>query len=227
MRRSTFLPTLVCTIGIALASLPAAAQVAGFAEITSPSEGSPIAGWVTITGSADHPRFEGYQLAFAYDPNPTDTWFPLTDRVESPVKDDRLALWDTSQISSGTYQLRLSVFTENGKPLTATVRKLTVGGEPAPPAPAQVDAEAPRRPEAPPSSPADERRTPQAQAAVGPSADATLIRIVFYGAGASTVALVGLGIYSFLRPRVRGYAGLLRMRRLRKQQRRRRSQRRS
>lgn len=226
MRTLGTLAGLTCAMALALLAVPAAAQVAGFAEITFPQEGAPLDGLVTITGTADHPQFLGYQLAFAYDPNPTGTWFPLTERVESPVNDDRLALWDTSQITPGVYQLRLTVFTEEGSRLTASVGGIPVGTVPAAVAPQADRAEAAGS-EAPSAPAADARRAEISEAAP-PNPDRTLLRVVLFGAGSSAAALVGLGIYSFLRPRVRQYAGLLRMRRLRRQQQRRRqTQRRS
>lgn len=220
MGRTSILPAMLCAAAFLFVALPVAAQVAGFAEITSPQEGEAVEGLVTIRGTADHPEFAGYQLSFAYDPNPTDTWFPLSDRTDSPVNDDGLALWDTSQITPGTYQIRLTVFTESGTPLTATVSGLSVGARSWLQAPVETETADSALPQAASTAPAATETPSPAEVSSADDADTTLVRILLSGASASAVALVALGSYSLLRPRVRQYVGLLRMRRLRRQQRR-------
>jgi hypothetical protein len=101
-------------------------QAPGFADISRPQDGEVLHGVVTIEGSAAHPAFISYELSFAYDPNPTDTWFPIVDDVQIPVTDGRLGLWDTSSITDGDYQLRLFVILENNSRLEAYARGLRV-----------------------------------------------------------------------------------------------------
>jgi hypothetical protein len=101
-------------------------QAPGFADITHPQDGEVLHGVVTIEGSAAHPAFVAYELSFAYDPNPTDTWFPIVDDVQTPVTDGRLGLWDTTSITDGDYQLRLYVVLENDSRLEAYARNLQV-----------------------------------------------------------------------------------------------------
>jgi hypothetical protein len=94
------------------ASLPARlwAQEPGAAVITSPLEAATLTGLVPITGSATHPQFQRYELAFGYSPNPTDTWFSLQGPASSQVVNEILGRWDTTQITDGLYVLRLRVF---------------------------------------------------------------------------------------------------------------------
>lgn len=99
-------------------------QAPGFADITRPQDGEVLHGVVTIEGSAAHPAFVAYELSFAYDPNPTDTWFPIIDDFQTPVTDGRLGLWDTTSITDGDYQLRLLVILENDSHLEAYARGL-------------------------------------------------------------------------------------------------------
>jgi hypothetical protein len=101
-------------------------QAPGFADITRPQDSEVLHGVVTIEGSAAHPAFVAYELSFAYDPNPTDTWFPIVDDVQTPVTDGRLGLWDTTSITDGDYQLRLYVILDNGSRLEAYARDLQV-----------------------------------------------------------------------------------------------------
>jgi hypothetical protein len=123
-----------------------AAQDQGLAVITSPLDGAGAAGLLPISGTATHPEFSHYELAFAYSPNPTDTWFPIAPRGTAPVVNEMLGRWDTSQISDGVYTLRLRVFYGDGAFLEAFVSNLRVqnatptppadpGGEPAGPSP--------------------------------------------------------------------------------------------
>lgn len=104
----------------------ASAQTAGYAEITQPARGEALTGLVTISGTATHPSFVGYDLAFAYASDSTDTWFPLGEPVQTPVIESRLALWDTLAISDGDYRLRLRVWLQDGTDLVAIVEGLRV-----------------------------------------------------------------------------------------------------
>jgi hypothetical protein len=102
------------------------AQAPGYADITHPESGAAIFGLITIEGSADHPSFVSYDLSFAYQPNPEDTWFPIMESIQTPVSEGRLGIWDTTGITDGTYQLRLRVWLRNGNALEASVQDLRV-----------------------------------------------------------------------------------------------------
>lgn len=101
-------------------------QAPGFADISRPQDGEVLRGVVTIEGSAAHPAFVAYELSFAYDPNPTDTWFLIVDDFQTPVTDGRLGLWDTTNITDGDYQLRLLVILENDSHLEAYAQGLRI-----------------------------------------------------------------------------------------------------
>ena len=104
----------------------ASAQAPGFAQITSPGGGEAVRGLVTIEGFAAHPRFERYELAFAYPEDPTDTWFAIGEPSRQPVEAGPLGLWDTSSITDGSYRLRLRVFLDNGTALEHIVEGLRI-----------------------------------------------------------------------------------------------------
>jgi hypothetical protein len=105
----------------------ATAQAPGYAEILTPSAGISLAGLISIEGTADHPAFLRYDLAFAYDPNPTDTWYPLGEPVPTRAQQTTLGLWDTTSLSPGIYQLRLRVQLEGGAILEDIIRGLRIG----------------------------------------------------------------------------------------------------
>jgi hypothetical protein len=114
---------------LALWALPAAgpaAQAPGFAEITRPVSGEAVGGVVTIEGTANHPSFDHFDLAFTYEADPTNTWFPVVDEGRSRVVEGRLAVWDTAGIADGEYMLRLRVWPAEGEPLVAIVHGLRV-----------------------------------------------------------------------------------------------------
>jgi hypothetical protein len=121
----SLLRILIIIIPITL-PLQVNAQAPGYADITRPAAGEAIFGLVTIEGSADHPSFVSYELSFAYQPNPEDTWFPVMESIQTPVSEGRLGIWDTTGITDGTYQLRLRVWLKNGNALEAFVPDLRV-----------------------------------------------------------------------------------------------------
>jgi hypothetical protein len=194
----------------------ALAQAPGYAEITSPSAGDALQGLITIEGSADHPAFQRYDLAFAYDPNPTNTWFPLGEPVSTRARQATLGLWDTSDLSPGMYQLRLRVFLDGGTILEDTATGLRVGLPAAAPLSAGT---APVATSTPPTVPTATVLLP----AVKPSAtgDPVLLALGIGGFMAAAF-LVILAAYLPLRRGLALWAGNLRMRRVLRQDARRR-----
>jgi hypothetical protein len=95
------------------------------AQITSPTDGQAIAGLVTITGSADHPSFARWELAYGPDPNPTDAWQPFTEGNQ-PVHDGTIGTWNTGVIADGGYMLRLRVIRKDSNYSEAFIRGLKV-----------------------------------------------------------------------------------------------------
>jgi hypothetical protein len=126
LRMRTLVPVFLGLLAVAAAPLSVSAQTEGHAEINYPAPGQAVSGLVTITGTAAHPWFANYDLTFAYASNPTGTWFPLSDPVDTPVFDGRLALWDTTNITDGEYALRLRVFLQDGTILTTLVEGVRV-----------------------------------------------------------------------------------------------------
>lgn len=133
-RRSLLLA--VCLAAGLLAGRPAAAQSTGQAVITAPLPGATVAGVVAILGSATHPQFERYELAFSYDPDPTGTWFSIQEPVKVPMPAGLLGRWDTAGIADGLYVLRLRVYTSEREYVETLVRGVAVqnSASPLPPA---------------------------------------------------------------------------------------------
>jgi hypothetical protein len=104
---------------------PVHAQEGDQVTISSPEEGQFVQGIAIVTGSVTATGFSSYELSFAYNDDPTQTWFVLTSG-SSPVYDGQLGTWDTSTLTDGDYALRLRVFLLDGSQQEVTVTGLRV-----------------------------------------------------------------------------------------------------
>ena len=128
-RRAAYL-AIVLAIGVALGAWPAHSLAAPLtqgpiAAITSPADGQELLGVVTISGSANHPEFDRYEIAFGPEPNPNDAWQVFSTN-QQPVDNNVLGLWDTGSVGDGTYSLRLRVVRKDSNYDEAFVRGLQV-----------------------------------------------------------------------------------------------------
>jgi hypothetical protein len=92
--------------------------------VAFPAAGTALQGVVTITGVSEMPGFQYAEINFRY-AGGASNWF-LIQQSRAPVKDGTLAVWDTSTIADGVYDLRLQVFLENGKVVEMSVQGLRV-----------------------------------------------------------------------------------------------------
>jgi len=96
------------------AVLPSQAQSEN--GITEPASGSEIAGVVVVVGTAAHPDYLRYELAFRHVSDPAADWIVFAEGSEAVVN-GTLAVWDTTVgrdigapvFPDGRYQLRLRV----------------------------------------------------------------------------------------------------------------------
>ena len=134
---------LVTLFSLALLAWPAQASPpaqGSQAVITSPVDGQEIAGTLTVSGSASHPDFTRYELAFGPDPNPKDAWQVFSENNQQ-VANNVLGAWNTTSVADGTYMLRLRVVRKDSNYSEAFVRGLAVRNQqptktPTPSAPA-------------------------------------------------------------------------------------------
>ena len=80
-----------------------------------------LKGQVPVSGVTDIPGFASAELAFAYDPDPTATWFTL-QTASLPVTGGVIDTWDTTAVSDGDYMLRLRVTLLDGSEQETFVR---------------------------------------------------------------------------------------------------------
>lgn len=211
----SFLRILVAAWFSAAAAGSALLQVPGFAEITEPGQGQAVTGIVTIFGTASHPAFQSFDLAFSFDPDPTDTWFPMGEALDTPVVDSRLAIWDTTQITDGVYRLRLRVNVEGSPPFETVVRDIRVRNytpTETPPPEAEEPEAVTAEPAATPAAALDQEPETPVET---PDRFSVALRVgIFLG----LFLMLGAAAYSRLAPRVRAYSGYLRMRQLHQRQ---------
>lgn len=85
------------------------------AEIMGPSAGDVISGTVSILGTASGDGFASYVLEISSDSDPDSFESIVPEPETEPVFDDVLGIWDTTDLSPGSYRLRLVVQLEDGQ----------------------------------------------------------------------------------------------------------------
>lgn len=175
--------------------------------ILSPADNQVLTGVVEIRGSVPGDDFRYAEVSYAFDDGNAPNWFSL-NRLDQPVYDDVLALWDTTTITDGVYRLRVAVYRSSGSSDEIILQGLRVGNythyeDPAAPT---LSAEV-SEPEAttmvltptitPLPSPTDLPTNPAAMD------DADIRLSVISGLLFTAVALAFLGIYAFIRKAAR------------------------
>ncbi|MBI3760243.1 MAG: hypothetical protein HY260_00035 [Chloroflexi bacterium] len=196
------------------------------AALTAPAEGQTVFGVVAISGSAASPQFQRYELEFGYEPNPTDTWFPIQEPVLTPQPGGVLGQWNTAGIADGVYLIRLRLYRQDGSFAEAFIHNVLLkNGSPTPAASPGPTSGPGKTPEAavtatgvlvelPPSSTPRPTATPRgAGSDSGSSAGSdipgpafslpTFGRAFVTGIGWTLAAFVVMGLYSMLRPAIR------------------------
>jgi hypothetical protein len=112
-------------------------------EITSPQNGSTVRGQVEILGSMDVPNFASAELSFEYASEedgslPANGWFSIQTFTQ-PRLDAPLAVWDTTSVTDGNYNLRLRVILQDGTIQDAFVTGLKIANDSAEPTPTLLE----------------------------------------------------------------------------------------
>src|SRR5688572_32339755 len=93
-------------------------------SIASPQPGATLRGQVEILGTMDVPNFALAELAFGF-VDPADTWFTI-QTFPQPRTDPPLAVWDTTSVTDGDYNLRQRVTLQDGSFQDAVVTGLKI-----------------------------------------------------------------------------------------------------
>jgi hypothetical protein len=96
------------------------------AVITSPRDRAVVRDKVSIKGTATHPEFWKYEVAYGSEPNPGDQWTLIGVVHEDQVVDNVLETWDTNLLPDGNYSLRLRVVRRDGNYQEYFVREIAV-----------------------------------------------------------------------------------------------------
>jgi outer membrane biosynthesis protein TonB len=96
------------------------------AVITSPRDRAVVRDKVSIQGTATHPQFWKYEVAYGPEPNPGDQWILIGAVHETQVVDNVLETWDTTLLPDGNYSLRLRVVRRDGNYDEYFVRQISV-----------------------------------------------------------------------------------------------------
>ena len=96
------------------------------AVITSPRDRTVVRDKVSIRGTAAHPDFWKYEVAYGSEPNPGDQWILIGAVHETEVVDNVLETWDTTLLPDGNYSLRLRVVRRDGNYQEYFVREVAV-----------------------------------------------------------------------------------------------------
>jgi DNA-binding transcriptional regulator of glucitol operon len=135
MRLARLFVSAAVLIAALVAVWPAAAAPSGQdqpALITSPRDGAQLTGVIQITGNAFHAKFHHYELAWALQSAPED-WQMIASVNNQITNNGSLGTWDTSQLQSGTYRLRLRVVRDDDKTVDSVVNNLSINqGTPTP-----------------------------------------------------------------------------------------------
>jgi hypothetical protein len=116
---------------IAMLKLPLILSLVFFLQatdisITSPQPAETLRGQVEIAGNMDVPNFASAELAFSF-PNSTgySAWFVI-QTFSQPAKTPIIAVWDTSLVTDGEYDLHLRVYLQDGSMQDAIVTGLKI-----------------------------------------------------------------------------------------------------
>ncbi|HEX6305865.1 MAG TPA: hypothetical protein VFZ76_16835 [Anaerolineales bacterium] len=95
------------------------------ASISSPLPGQALQGSVPITLILGTQEFQGIEISFAYQDDPTDTWFLILQSDEE-VSGADLPQWDTTTLTDGEYTLRVDLSGADGSQTSLVVPDLRV-----------------------------------------------------------------------------------------------------
>jgi hypothetical protein len=132
MRKTVASCLFLLLLGVFLVALIEAApgrspqEQAPQAVITSPRDRAVVRDKVSIQGTATHPEFWKYEVAYGPEPNPGDQWVLIGMVHETQVIDNVLETWDTTLLPDGNYSLRLRVVRRDGNYDEYFVREIAV-----------------------------------------------------------------------------------------------------
>jgi hypothetical protein len=127
---TTLSPELLASLGSATAPPPSTSEASGCIpgqiSITSPKPGENVSGTVEIMGTASIPNFGYFKYEFSVVGSAN---WATVNAIREPKQDEKLGDWDTSQLATGDYLLRLVVTDNQDNALPACVVPVHVTGQ--------------------------------------------------------------------------------------------------
>lgn len=141
--------------------------------ISSPAGGDTLAGVVIVEGTAVHPQFLRYELAFSHN---NGDWVVFADG-DQPVRNGALAIWDTTVgrqagnpvFPDGAYRLRLRIVRQDYNYDELIVTGLTISNSGPTPTPTSSSPDSNSQPVATPLPPTEGNSIPTAVPPILPS----------------------------------------------------------
>ncbi len=96
------------------------------AVIVSPRDNAVVLGMVSIMGSAVHPDFWKYEIAYAPEASGDDQWVMIGPEHTNQVSNDLLETWNTEAVPDSVYKLRLRVVDQTGNYQEYIVHNISV-----------------------------------------------------------------------------------------------------
>ncbi len=109
---------MTAQISSPIASVGTVGCTPGQIMISSPKSGGEVTGKIILTGTVDVPNFGFFK--YEYSPQGSETWATIA-AGNKIVRNGELGVWDTSQLVSGDYQIRLVVTDNLGKSMPACI----------------------------------------------------------------------------------------------------------
>ena len=125
MRRIFFVILTLQVLLVPVSWVAAQTGNAAGVEITAPIPGTPLLGTVPIEGSTLIEGFISWEITFSYANDSTGTWFLIAEGDEQ-IASGELTQWDTTTITDGDYNLRLTVYLQGGRREHALLNNLRV-----------------------------------------------------------------------------------------------------
>ncbi|MEI8131392.1 MAG: hypothetical protein WCG34_03090, partial [Leptolinea sp.] len=117
---------LFCAIAIVFSPSQVNAQsILPEPQVISPRPGEAILGSIEISGVTEITDFARTEVEFRYTNDPKDTWY-LISETDQTVNPGKISDWDTTTITDGNYDLRVSVILKNGESKSVLIHGLRI-----------------------------------------------------------------------------------------------------
>ena len=83
-------------------------------QVISPRPGEALQGTIEISGVTAIDNFARTEVEYRYTNDPKNTWFLIAE-TDQTVNPGKIADWDTTNVTDGNYDLRVSVVLKNGE----------------------------------------------------------------------------------------------------------------